>query len=40
MARTLHLPLKREYFEAIRDGQKPDRVDAGLSGQGGHFAQD
>lgn len=23
-ARTLHLPLKREYFEAIRDGSKPE----------------
>lgn len=22
--RTLHLPLKREYFEAIRDGHKPE----------------
>lgn len=22
--RTLHLSLKREYFEAIRDGQKPE----------------
>jgi hypothetical protein len=22
--RTLHLPLKREYFEAIRDGRKPE----------------
>lgn len=22
--RTLHLPLKREYFEAIRDGQKEE----------------
>jgi hypothetical protein len=21
---TLHLPLKREYFEAIRDGTKPE----------------
>lgn len=24
MARTLHLQLKREYFEAIRDGSKPE----------------
>lgn len=23
-SRTLHLPLKREYFEAIRDGRKPE----------------
>lgn len=22
--RTLNLPLKREYFEAIRDGRKPE----------------
>lgn len=22
--KTLHLPLKREYFEAIRDGSKPE----------------
>lgn len=22
--RTLHLPLTREYFEAIRDGRKPE----------------
>jgi hypothetical protein len=24
MTRTLHVPLKREYFEAIRDGSKPE----------------
>lgn len=24
MARTLHLPLKREYFEGIRDGSKSE----------------
>lgn len=24
MARTLHLPLMREYFEAIRDGRKAE----------------
>lgn len=24
MTRILHLPLKREYFEAIRDGAKPE----------------
>lgn len=24
MPRTLHLSLKREYFEAIRDGRKPE----------------
>jgi len=24
MSRTLTLPLKREYFEAIRDGTKPE----------------
>ena len=23
-SRTLHLPLTREYFEAIRDGRKPE----------------
>ena len=23
---TLHLPLKREYFEAIRDGMKPEEL--------------
>jgi len=28
MARTLHVPLKREYFEAIRDGSKPEEFPA------------